>query len=108
MGRQSNPSTAAMLFRWDDYLFHLLYAGGTGPLTSAAGVLSVLGGGWSLLALAPLIYRARTRRFAPARRITSPRAQADRRPAGMTPTGIPQRHASCSRQIHSGVASIVP
>jgi undecaprenyl-diphosphatase len=53
-----------MLFRWDDYLFHLLYAGGTGPLTAVAGVLSLLGGGWSLLALAPLIYRVRTRRFA--------------------------------------------
>jgi len=53
-----------MLFRLDDYLFHLLYAGGRGPLTTAAIALSALGGGWSLLALAPLLYRVRTRRFA--------------------------------------------
>jgi hypothetical protein len=33
--------------------------------------------------------QSRTRRFAPTRRSTSPRAQADRRPAGMTLTTIP-------------------
>jgi undecaprenyl-diphosphatase len=53
-----------MLFRLDDYLFHLLYAGGRGPLTTAAMVLSALGGGWAILAIVPLAFRPGTRRFA--------------------------------------------
>ena len=44
--------------------------------------------------------QSRTRRFAPARRSTSPRAQADRRSAGMTLTTIPQRRPRPG--LHSG------
>ena len=53
-----------MLFRLDDYLFHLLYAGSRGPLTTVAMVLSALGGGWAILAILPLAFPPRTRRFA--------------------------------------------
>jgi len=64
MGGESNPTGAEMLLRLDDYLFHLLYAGGNGPLTAAAIVFSALGGGWGMLVLVPLAARPRTRRLA--------------------------------------------
>lgn len=53
-----------MLFRLDDYLFHLLYLGGAGPLATAAAVLSAVGGGWAVFALLPLAIRPGSRRFA--------------------------------------------
>ncbi len=52
-----------MLFRLDDYLFHLLYAGGRGPLHAAALVLNVLGGGWGILVILPLALRKDARRL---------------------------------------------
>jgi undecaprenyl-diphosphatase len=56
-----------MLFRLDDYLFHLLYAGGPGgnrALTLAAVVLSAIGEGRMMLAILPLAILPAWRRFA--------------------------------------------
>jgi undecaprenyl-diphosphatase len=52
-----------MLFRFDDYVFHLLYGRG-GPFELAAVVLSALGEGWSILAIVPLAFMPRARHFA--------------------------------------------
>jgi undecaprenyl-diphosphatase len=52
-----------MLFRFDDYVFHLLYGRG-GPFELAAVVLSAMGEGWSVLAIVPLFFLPRARRFA--------------------------------------------
>jgi undecaprenyl-diphosphatase len=57
-----------MLFRFDAYVFHLLFhaghAAGRGPLEMGAVFLSAIGEGWSMVALVPLALSARTRRFA--------------------------------------------
>jgi undecaprenyl-diphosphatase len=56
-----------MLFRLDDYLFHLVYAGGPGgsrALTIVAIVLSAIGEGRAMLAILPLAVVPTWRRFA--------------------------------------------
>ena len=53
-----------MLFRLDDYLFHLLYAGAPGARRTTAVVLSLVGGGWGMLGILPLLLRKDARRFA--------------------------------------------
>jgi undecaprenyl-diphosphatase len=52
-----------MLLRFDDYVFHLLYARG-GALEMAAVIFSAIGEGWSILAILPLAFLPRARRFA--------------------------------------------
>jgi undecaprenyl-diphosphatase len=52
-----------MLFRFDDYVFHILYGRG-GPIELAAVLLSAVGEGWSILAIVPLVFLPRARRFA--------------------------------------------
>jgi undecaprenyl-diphosphatase len=57
-----------MLWRFDDYVFHLLFHGGAlrggRAIELTAAVLSALGEGWSMLAIVPLAFLPRTRRFA--------------------------------------------
>jgi undecaprenyl-diphosphatase len=53
-----------MLPRPDDYLFHLLYAGDSRPLTLVAVVLSAIGEGRSILLIVPLAIIPAWRRFA--------------------------------------------
>jgi undecaprenyl-diphosphatase len=48
----------------DARVFHLLFGRDSSALTLVMIVLSMLGSGWSLLAVVPLLARPRTRRFA--------------------------------------------
>jgi undecaprenyl-diphosphatase len=52
-------------FPLDETLFRAIFAHGhPGPLRTTAVVLSAVGGGWSLLAVVPLLFAPRTRRYA--------------------------------------------
>ena len=54
-----------MFFQIDESLFRALFAHGEhGALRTAALVFSAIGGGWCMLALAPLLMARRSRRFA--------------------------------------------
>ncbi|HXN33529.1 MAG TPA: phosphatase PAP2 family protein [Polyangiaceae bacterium] len=50
----------------DGHAFRAVYGGAGGTWGPAMEVITVLGGGWSVLALAPMVWHTRTRRFAAA------------------------------------------